>query len=370
MVRTRRIPALALALACLPALVAGCGGEGGSRADLERSARRVETVLGTVSRVLPAIPIEIGKDGRVARIASFPASSVNDFFEDLTGTPLVGRIVFFSHDYLEWFDSVDLQHLTIATRPEGLFVMANGRPLPHIAWNATTLDNLVEVIGRFQSDGSEAFSLMSPDTYEALGLLLPIASRVELRFDLRFPDLAGVGPDDRREIPLPPPGAIDAMVDARSSGETPLETVDVALSFEPYSENGVELGWVPAVFGFSTVDLQRLVKGLELDPEGKLEIPRLVLREDLRERIAREKIQTVAAEMRDDGLYARVDGALLPHLAWSEESLVNLSDLLMRLYPGDEDGLPDDAAWVPLVRATAPMYNDYDLALQFAFPGG
>ena len=78
MVRTRRIPALALALAlaCLPALVAGCGGEGGSRADLERSARRVETVLGTVSRVLPAIPIEIGKDGRVARIASFPASSV------------------------------------------------------------------------------------------------------------------------------------------------------------------------------------------------------------------------------------------------------------------------------------------------------
>ena len=169
---------------------------------------------------------------------------------------------------------------------------------------------------------------------------------------------------------LPPPGAIDAMVDARGSGETPLETVDVALSFEPYSENGVELGWVPAVFGFSTVDLQRLVKGLELDPEGKLEIPRLVLREDLRERIAREKIQSVAAEMRDDGLYARVDGALLPHLAWSEESLVNLSDLLMRLYPGDEDGLPDDAAWVPLVRATAPMYNDYDLALQFAFPGG
>lgn len=356
-----------LAALLLPALLVGCG-ESDDRSELEDSVARVESVLGTVSRVLPAIPVDIGTDGRVERIASFPAASVNDFFEDLTGTPLVGRIVFFDEDYLEWFDRSNIQHATIATRPEGLFLMVNGRPLPHLAWNAETLDNLVKVLGRFQDDGSDAFSLMSSDGYEALEVLLPVASRVDMRFDLRFPDLPKVGPKDRRPIALPASDAIDKMLESESLDFKPLESVDVALSFEPYAIEGVEIGWVPALFGFSTVDAQKLSRGWDLGGDGPIDIPRLMLRKDIRERIEREQIRSLAVEMREEGLFARVDGALMPHLAWNESSLTNVSRLLAGLYPLDKADLPDDAAWVPLARATAAMFNDYELGIRMDFP--
>ncbi len=364
-----RIPGrIILALGLLMLLAVSCGIDTGEeRLELEQSARRVESVLATVSRVLPAIPVDIGQDGRVERIANFPAATVNDFFEDLTGTPLVGRIVFIDEDGLRWLDRSNIQHVTVLPRPQGLFLLANGKPLPHIAWNEATLDNLVDLIGRFQDDGREAFSLMSPETFEALEVLMPIASRIDLRFDFRFPDIAGVGPSDRQPIPLPSRRTVNTLRDASRLETPPLQSVDFQLSFKPFEVDG-EQGWVPAFFGFSTLDLQRLIDGLELDADGEVEVPRMVLREDLRARIEAENIRHVALEMRHDGLFARVDGALLPHLAWSEESLTNLSALLQQIYPGRDEELPADAAWVPLVRNTAPMYNDYELALQLSFP--
>jgi hypothetical protein len=62
-----------------------------------------------------------------------------------------------------------------------------------------------------------------------------------------------------------------------------------------------------------------------------------------------------------------MDDQPLPHVAWDEESLTNLTGLLHRLYP-DSDVLPEDAKWVPVVRATAPMYNDFAIAILLRFP--
>ena len=343
-------------------------GAGEDVSDLEARVDRVESVLGTLPLLLPSIEIEIGPDGRVDRIADIPARTVDNLAERVTGNPLVGRIVYFNQDYLEWFDRENLQHITVATRPEGLFIAVNGKALPHIVWDGDTLDNLLAVLSSFRSDGSEAFHLMSPYTFRAVETVLPVVRRLNLRFDIFFPDLPDVGPDDRQEIHRISQRDLGEMADRATLNAKPLERVDVELSYEPFEEGGVTLGWVPAVFGFSTVEMQRFVASLEIGNHSDFEIPTMLMREDLRRRLAKDGIDGIGLELREDGLFTRVDGLLLPHLSWDEATLVNMAGLLHQLYPQDSSELPDDALWVPFVRTTAPMFNDYDFSVALRFP--
>lgn len=363
---------IALALLGIAGPLAGCAGTTEDPAATRESVRQIESLLKSASLMLPSIPVEIGSDGRVERIAGFPTRTVDNMAQRLTGNPLVGRIVVVDPAYLKWFDKADLQHATVALRPDGLFVLVNGRPLPRLAWDEETLDNLVEVLGKFQKDpAGEKFALITPQAYEAIKAALPLIKTLNLRFDIRLPDYPEIGPPDRRAIPLPDAAALEAVETADVSEEgTPLQLVDLEIAYRPLLADRAEAGWVPSIFGFSTLDLQRIADSLAQQQGERVKVPQMRLREDIRRRLEDEGIASLGLESRSDGLFMTVHGQLLPHLAWDEASLTNLSGLLGRLYPEGLSKLPDDARWVPIVRRTAPMYNDYDLALIVRFPVG
>ncbi len=374
------------------ALASACGTTGDS-GEVPDGLAQIKSVLGTSSLLLPPIPVDIGPDGRVEKVADLPARTVDTWAERVIGNPLVGRVVVLDEEHLAWFDHANIQHVTLAIRPSGLYILVNGRELPHIAWDDESLDNLVQAIGKFQNDPADPdkYGLLSADTFKSFEATLPVLKTMNLTLNIRFPDLPEVGPPDRKPIPLPVQATFDKPAVATgqvregdptpvAAGDTapppngdkpdevPLQTVDMEIAYQPQRLGENDLGWVPSIFGFSTVDMQRIADSLATISDKRIKIPQLRMREDLRRRIEAEGIDSVGLELRSDGMFATVHGRLLPHLAWDEESLTNLSAVLEQLYPTGLRKLPDDARWVPVVRSTAPMYNDYHIAVLVSFP--
>jgi hypothetical protein len=412
MVRLHRKLGWSVGLGMLAAVAAGCGAAGDAN-DVRDNLGQIESILDATSLLLPPIPIDIGRDGRVERIADMPAKTVDAWAERATGNPVVGRVVVLDEAHLKWFDRANIQHMTLAVRPEGLYFLVNGRPMPHVAWDDQSLDNLVQVAGKFQKnpDEPEMLGLVSPKVFESIEAAAPLLKSLNVTFNVRFPDFPDIGPANRQPIPLPVEArfnaaaapkiavAATALPGARSSGRgtraapaatptaradagidagpaadpdgeaaIPLQTVDVEVVYKPLAPGQSDLGWVPSIFGFSTVDLQKIADSVATIGKSRTKIPQMRLREDLRRRIEAEGISSVGVEARTDGLFATVHGQLLPHLAWDEESLTNLAAVLEQLYPSGLKKLPDDARWVPVVRSTAPMYNDYGIAVLVRFP--
>jgi len=383
-------------LGVLVAAVAGCG-SAGEAGEVRDGFDQIESILDSTSLLLPPIPVDIGADGRVARVADLPAKTVDAWAERVTGNPLVGRVVVLDEEHLKWFDRSNIQHVTLAVRPSGLYVLVNGRAMPHLAWDDQSLDDLVKVIGKFQKDPAdpEKLGFVTPQIFESIEAAAPLLKSLNLTFNVRFPDFPDVGRPNRQPIPLPAQAAFETAPAERRGGDrptalrtpasgtpaagaaaartdapetVPLQTVDMEVVYQPLMLGARDLGWVPSVFGFSTVDLQKIADSLSTNGTERVKIPQMRLRNDIRRRIEAEGIASVGLEARQDGLFATVHGRLLPHLAWDEESLTNLSAVLEQLYPTGLRRLPDDARWVPVVRSTAPMYNDYNLAVLVRFP--
>lgn len=346
------------ALAVLMIVATACGSSDEGVADVRENLDRMREFLGRTNVPLPSITVELGQDGRVERLAGFEAAAVDDVAEALTGEPLVGRIVVIDPKYLRWFDRADIQHVTLASRPEGLFVLVNGRALPYLAWDEGTAETLVDVLGMFVKERGEGAWLMSQEAHDVIASAVPFLHALGARFDVMLPDYPGDGLPDRRPIALSGSDAFTAALSDEELEAEPIQTVDLQIE---YARLAAGRGWVPSLFGLSTVQLDAVADPFSVD------VPQLRLREDIRRRLESEGVGNIGAEARVDGLFLSVDGRLLPHLAWSEMTLANLAQVLDQLYPDGTD-LPDDAQWVPVVKSTAPMYNDYSLAILVRFP--
>jgi len=213
----------------------------------------------------------------------------------------------------------------------------------------------VEVLGEFQKESGAGAYLVTPDTYDVLRSALPFLQSLGLRFDVRFPDMDGSG---REAVPLAGDEAFSLALTDEEVDAPPLQSVDLEIAYRDLPDGR---GWVPSLFGLSTIDLNAVGEPFEVT------VPQMRLRQDIRTRLEAKGIGSIGLEARSDGLFFAVDGRLLPHLAWSEATLTHLAEALDRLYP-EGTKLPDDAEWVPVVRATAPMYNDFSIALRARFP--
>jgi hypothetical protein len=339
----------------LASILGACGSDGDSAEGIGDNIDTVRSFLQTSHVALPSIAVELGPDGRVDRLGGFDARSVDDVAEALTGQPLVGRIVLIDPDYLQWFDRADIQHVSVASRPEGLYLLVNGRPMPYLAWDASTAASLVDVTARLVKEDGEGASLLGRDAHRVVEAMVPFMQALNVRFDVSLPEMDRSGRDP---IPLPGPEAFSIELTQAEAESEPLQTVDLEVVYE--AVNGGR-DWVPSLFGFNTLDL-----GAVADP-FEVKVPQLRLRQTIRERIEAQGIETIGFEARADGLFVAVDGELLPHLAWNEATLANLSMVLDALYPTDV-ALPDDADWVPVVKNTAPAFNDYSIAVVVRFP--
>jgi len=348
-----------LSLVGFGVVVGGCSVSTEAVKDAQKNVERVQSVLGAGALRLPSIPVDIDDSGRIRSVAGFDTKVVDDIAESLTGSPLIGRIAVLNKEYVAWFKRADIQHITLASRDEGLFVLVNGEALPYIAWDEDSIEAALDTLGQFQKDGHGAY-LVTADAFQAIDAMLPVLQSLGVRLDIRLPRQDGVA-----AIPLPEDDAFDLALTDEEIDAVPLQTVDVEVEYRelPRDENGERRGWVPSLFGFSTIDLQTVGEPLDV------KVPQLRLRDDIRRRFEDKAIGSMGLEARADGLFFTVDGRLMPHLAWSEATLTNLSELLDRLYPSGTD-LPSDARWVPVVRSTAPMYNDFSVAVLLRFPEG
>ncbi len=361
--RTRRPAAVGAALALCAAL-AGCQrvGDRASIAQLQRDLEPLTTVLGGASLFdLPPIPIDVDRDGRIARIGGIRSDQIDLLWERLTGNPLVGRVRFFASDadgesYTRWFARAGIRQLTVASRRDGLYVLVNGQPLPFIGWDARSLDNLRVLLDRLAVD-DEGEALLSTEQRDMVADLIPLLRTVPLQLDFNFPTAKGAS----RGARLPSPDAEAFIVELTEAERAlpPQQTIDLDLDYE---RRDADRSWVPSWLGFSTVDLRTL-----LDPVG-VEPPLLRLRTDLQQRLTRAGVKDVEVQLTNAGLYVLIDDQPLPHLGWNEAALANLAGVLSALYPEDEPR-DRDAAIVDVIRATAPLYNDVSLALRLHFPG-
>jgi hypothetical protein len=298
------------------------------------------------------IPIDVAQDGEITGVGNLDLDMVNDLLGTFGMDVDLESLPSFTEREVQWYMDSGIQHVTLAAQPEGLFVLVNGEMLPAISWDQESLANLMTVLRYFERDGEGAYiaDAATLDRIEAASQWLP---RLNTSFALRFPVPAG---DER--IPLP-----DAteFADAFEGNDEPSDpqTVNLDLVYRALPDDA---GWVPSLFGVSTVDVNQV-----LDSTGAKPINRMRLRRDIEKRISDEDIQSVNAEVRHDGIFLNVDDLELPHVAWGDDSLQNLAAVLDQLYP-DSARLPSGYGFVPIVKAAAPVFNDLDLGLTIRFP--
>jgi len=55
-------------------------------------------------------------------------------------------------DTIKRLQGANIQHLLIRSKPGGLFIYANGKPLPHLVWDSRFLTNAAELFGQLMPD--------------------------------------------------------------------------------------------------------------------------------------------------------------------------------------------------------------------------
>ena len=225
---------------------------------------------------------------------------------------------------VEQMTNANVQHIEIASVGDRLVFLVNGKPMPHLGWNANSLQqglNLLDVLG-----------VQNAVLYKKL---LPLVTRLGLDIVLRFPAPVGAA-----EIPLAEPGA------AKKTTITPTtEAPSLIAKFEvKFDENGV-----PGIMGISGNDLAALgvgaIGGLSPDMIAKLQ---------------NGNIQNMELRMKPDGLHIYVNGEPLPLVIWDGALLENVVELYGQLSP--------DAPLLPVIRLFLPYLDRADVGILLHFP--
>jgi hypothetical protein len=348
-----RWPCVVLATALCALFLAACGTA--SFDDLASPLREAESTLSTGDLGLRPIPVsvEIDDKGRLQKLFDLDVRAIDDALENVLGRRLLTGWELMSAEQVASLVEADIQHVTVASRGDGLFLLVNGKAMPAIAWDAERVSSLVDVLGQFQDDGNGAY-LLQPAAYTVVRQALPAIQRVGFRIDLRFPR-----GDSERVIALPDDAAFaPAKTVVAGDGSPEREGRELGISVR-YVADGE--GWVPTVMGFALSDASLFDESVD---SGSAD---LRLRDDLRKRLIAKGIRRIDVEARADGLFVEVDGRALPYLAWDETTLRNLSDAVELLYPDDED-IPADRGWLRTVRDTGPRWSQLSMALTVHFP--
>jgi len=267
---------------------------------------------------LPRLVIEYDQDG-VPSLFGIKAAALQPF------VPFDLRVLNMRSDYIAWFRRSNLQHIEIEHNHEGVFLYANGKPLPHLAWDEESVKNLGEVV-----------TMLNLQNAAIIRRVLPILQRFGVDVVLQFPIPEGAEPIPYRErgVSSTPP-----------AGEAVEPSAVIHLAIE-YREDGL-----PTLMGLTSRDLSRLT-GADLRFAE--------LSENTIAYLKAVNMQHVRLQTRPDGLRIFVNGMTLPYLAYSEEELNNAVDLYEQLFPAQTE-------FGEFLRQVLMMVQraDVDLAVQF-----
>jgi len=95
---------------------------------------------------------------------------------------------------LETMKNAGIQHITVRSTTNGLFLWVNQDPLPGLIWSDDYLKNVAELYSQLYP--TEAFAA----TRQAVTMVLPIINNIDAEIVLKFPKAPGAA-----DIPLPTP---------------------------------------------------------------------------------------------------------------------------------------------------------------------
>lgn len=276
---------------------------------------------------VPRVVIDIGDDGTPS-LAGFTA----DQLYILSLGQMDFRWLRMDPALIKWFEDKNLQHIEFVQKEDGLFVFANGGPLPHLAWSEDSLNTLSYLVGDYY-----------PQVEELLTKILPFMQRVGLDVVVRFPVAEGVDEIPMRDIEVPIAQAIEA--------NTKPSSLQIRLTIH-YDEQGM-----PSVPGAEA--LLKNYFGVQMD--------QLRLMPEAVQSLVAAGVQHITLRVHNNSLYIFVNGKALPNLAWDAEGLKNGVDLVSQLYGLEPTSSLNDLldTLIPLLEAT-----EGDVILQFPLQPG
>lgn len=231
--------------------------------------------------------------------------------------------------YVDWMTAANVQHIELRQTGDGLALVVNGIPMPHIAWTDASLQRASEVAALFNTGGDQVMT--------AVKKLLPVVRRLGLDVVIKFPLRS-----DAKAIPLADPSV--AMAPAKPDKSDPVTMIYFEVK---YDGNGV-----PAILGISA---QELVAWGLLDPNQPVALGR-----DAILALQARNIQYLELRTKPDGLFIYVNGEPLPNLVWDNTLLTNAGELYAQMNPTSE--------YVELIKQLAPNLDNLDMAVLVHFP--
>lgn len=238
-------------------------------------------------------------------------------------------------DWVDYFKSTGTQHVELAFNGDGMFIYANGKQLPHVAFNEESVANLSDMTGTMAKD------FIDPAYQGYIPLIqrfLPLARRLGLNMVVRFPHSGA-------EVALRDPAvAMGAADEKPGSGAVAVRVV------VNYDAQGV-----PSVAGISADDLGQLLGGydiyaIKLDPA-------------FIQMLQSKGIQHISMRSEKDGLALAVNDKPLPSLMCDADCLKNTSGLVSTLNTYDGMGQINE-----LVSKFGPELHNVNAEIALRFP--
>jgi hypothetical protein len=278
-----------------------------------------ETESGEIFVVaLPRIVVDFDADG-VPSMMGFG-------LDDLAQYGLYVPNVAIPKMYINEMVARNIQHVELRQTGNGIVLIVNGKPMPHIGWSDQGLQATANLA-----------SLFGMGNTGMIGKFLPIVRRLGLDLVLRFPVAEGQAPVEL----INPDVAVNV---AAAPSDTPASAV---VAFEvKYDENGV-----PGILGITAADLAAMGINapLALSPEY------IAL-------LQANNIQSMELRTKNDGIFIYVNGIALPNIVWDDAMLANAAETWVMANPGVQQ------QYVDIARSVAPMLNKADIAIMVHFP--
>ncbi len=292
-------------------LVAGCGG------GPAQPTSGLKLPSGEIFQIaLPRIVIEVDAEGYPSLLGINP--TMLGFLGFDTAAMRLPK------ETVDLMVEAGIQHLEVASVGDRIVLVANGKLLPHLGWNAGSLAKLMDVLDVFQVQNAKLIRTLAE----------PI-TRLGLDVVIRFPVAPGAA-----AIPLAEQSTVYKLKLTPYTDPPSLIT-----KFEVrFDEQGQ-----PSVLGLKASDL--------MGPEaGNIRL----LQQDTLDKLRQGNIQHIELRTKPESAYIYVNGEALPQLIWDSTLLANLVELLSKLAP--------DMALLPLIQALAPYADRADIGILLHFP--
>lgn len=303
------------------ALVAvGCGGKE------EEPEPQAKTPL-----LLPRFTVSLSDEG-VPTVLGIPLDRLGSLLrQDFSGLAVDPETV-------QMLKAAGIQNIEAVATADGVYLFVNGQPVPYLALDVETRQNVGELLGLVGVEDRTANVVQNLLNNKTIG-------RVGVPVVIKLPVAAGASEAELRDAKDLP--RVDTDQARASVAEKVLILhLDVALD---------EAG-VPTLAGTSMTDFQGAFQeaGLPVDLSSVKVDPAMIAS------LQASNIQLLQVETEPEGLYLNVNGQRLPRVAWDDVRLQNALALYQNLEP--------DSPYLPLLQFFLPYIQPADVELGVTLP--